>query len=379
MFKFKKFVSALSVGLGIYLGIAPTANAYDTITVLGGLGGTNSAAFGINDSGQVVGYGFTAGNASSQAVLWNGTTPTALGGLGGTSSFARGINNLGQIVGYGSSANGTTVAALWNGTTPTVLGGLAGVTNSYALGVNNSGQISGYGFTQTSSGALAFSAILWNGTTPTLLNNGLPTCQFCAPSAPAANAINNSGQVVGQSNGSNGQALLWSSTNNPTYLGWGYANAINNSGQVVGVSNSQATVWNGTTTSILGGLGGSFGSVAQGINNAGQVVGVSYTTGNAAYHGMLWSMQNGVWVATDLNTLIAPTLGFTIQSATAINNQGQVVGYGVNGLGQRSAFVMSVAPVPEPSEWLLMLCGLGLMGFIATRRKNDTQNMMVAT
>ena len=38
----------------------------------------------------------------------------------------------------------------------------------------------------------------------------------------------------------------------------------------------------------------------------------------------------------------------------------------------------AVAPVPEPGEWLLMLCGLGLIGFIATRRKNETLDMPMA-
>jgi hypothetical protein len=30
-----------------------------------------------------------------------------------------------------------------------------------------------------------------------------------------------------------------------------------------------------------------------------------------------------------------------------------------------------VAAVPEPGEWALMLSGLALIGFIATRRKED--------
>ena len=35
-------------------------------------------------------------------------------------------------------------------------------------------------------------------------------------------------------------------------------------------------------------------------------------------------------------------------------------------------YAAAVAPVPEPGEWLLMLSGLALIGFIATRRKEGS-------
>ena len=38
----------------------------------------------------------------------------------------------------------------------------------------------------------------------------------------------------------------------------------------------------------------------------------------------------------------------------------------------------TVAAVPEPGEWMLMLCGLCLVGYIATRRKNDSSDMLMA-
>ena len=60
-----------------------------------------------------------------------------------------------------------------------------------------------------------------------------------------------------------------------------WAIGINNSGQVAGDSITsdgtfRATIWNGTTPTDLGTLGGR-ASEAFGINNAGQVVGNSYT------------------------------------------------------------------------------------------------------
>jgi probable HAF family extracellular repeat protein len=75
------------------------------IVDLGTLGGGDSRAEGINDSGQVVGDSETAGG-QRLAFLWTDGVMQDLGTLGGSHSEARGINDSGQVVGQSSVASG---------------------------------------------------------------------------------------------------------------------------------------------------------------------------------------------------------------------------------------------------------------------------------
>ena len=65
----------------------------------------------------------------------------------------------------------------------------------------------------------------------------------------------------------------------------------------------------------------------QAINNVGQVVGYIGTQGTT-WHAAIW--QNGV--ITDLNTEYAGILpaGFTLNYASAIDNNGDIAGYGTD-------------------------------------------------
>lgn len=77
-----------------------------TMNSLGHLGGSESDAYGINDSGQVVGRSWITGNTTPHAFLYDGSVMIDLNTLlqansGWELTEARDINNLGQIVGQG--------------------------------------------------------------------------------------------------------------------------------------------------------------------------------------------------------------------------------------------------------------------------------------
>ena len=163
-----------------------------SIVDLGTLGGSVSSAYGINDSGQVVGYTSTAGDTAYHAFLYSGGVMSDLGTLGGSGSSAYGINDSGQVVGYASTA-GVTVyhAFLYSGGVMSDLGTLGG-SFSEAVGINDSGQVVGLADT---AGNAAGHAFLYSGGVMSDLNSLLPSNSGWT--LEYATAINNEGQIVG--------------------------------------------------------------------------------------------------------------------------------------------------------------------------------------
>ena len=104
---------------------------------------SSSAAYGLNDSGIVVGIG-TSSNAFNRAFRSTTNGPLEdLGALGGDGSWAYAINNSNQIVGTADFVTGDTHAFLFNdGKGMTDLGTLGGYTST-AFALDNSGNVVG--------------------------------------------------------------------------------------------------------------------------------------------------------------------------------------------------------------------------------------------
>jgi probable HAF family extracellular repeat protein len=149
-------------------------------------------AYAINNSGQIVGITNYAGEngctgLNSTAFLYNNGSMVALGGLGTTSSTATAINNNGQIAGYFVNGSGQTHAFFYSGGVATDLGTLGG-TSSIATAVNSNGQVVGY--STTASGSQH--AFLYNNGTMTDLGTLGGTYSY-------AYGVNDSGVIVGLS------------------------------------------------------------------------------------------------------------------------------------------------------------------------------------
>ncbi|HTT17367.1 MAG TPA: hypothetical protein VMG82_00380 [Candidatus Sulfotelmatobacter sp.] len=356
-----------------------------TVTDLGPLTPT-----GINTWGQVV------GDYNNHAYMW-----TSFGGMkdlgllpGGTFSVAAAINDRGMVTG---TASGPGIDPIYNVPCSEVIQpflwtqkdgmiGLGVINADTSLGfedcdvvaftatdINVRGQIIGY--TQE-AGTIQW-ALSWTK------KDGMIVFGFDWPPT-FANAVNSTGQIVGQNPPNNlciGHATWWK---NPTaydltpgvdlgalgtsdILGMDFssaANGVNDFGQIVGWSTTGVvSAYNGTTSPVhavlwspqgaiqdLGTLTGDSSSAASKINLLGQVIGSSgdtlYTSAECMGEGyplevsgrpFIWSVRSGM---QNLNALIRQNTGWVLGSANDINVWGQIVGEGTLN-GQPHGFLLT--------------------------------------
>src|SRR5215218_6346129 len=183
-------VAVALFGVGLRSAETQTTPSYYKVEDLGTLGGSRSWASAINDSGQVVGYSYLAGDQNNHAFLYKDAKMTDLGTLGGTSSEAKGINKSGQVVGWSDNSSGERRAFFYDSANGMkdlndLIPADSGWTIHEARAINNNGQIAATGY-KDGVGQHALLLSPTNGSPP-------PADDTQAPSPPTiTNPQNNS-------------------------------------------------------------------------------------------------------------------------------------------------------------------------------------------
>jgi probable HAF family extracellular repeat protein len=314
---------------------ASAAGSY-SIAAMGAFPGGSklgSEAYAVNGSGQIVG----SSGISVDQVRGFSYTPSAgmvnLGVLPGGSlwsSQAFGVNDNGEVVGASSTAHDRLRSFSYTPSGGMVdLGRLPGGYDSTARGVNDSGQI--VGDSTIGSTAHAFSYTSSRG----MVDLGrLPG----ATGGAVAFAVNNSGEIVGDSGTAGGAAHAFSYTPAGGMVDLGTlpgvsdsrAVAVNDEGEIVGYGGTGVSEHAFSYTPSggmvdLGRLPGGTGALAYGVNDSGQIVGTSLMA-NGDFHAFSYTPAGGM---VDLGTLP----GDSDSSALGVNDQGEIVGSSTNAAG----------------------------------------------
>jgi uncharacterized membrane protein len=395
------------VGAALLSTSAMAAPKFKLVPLAQPQGSNNSVARAISANGNIAGEGSGGAGANTPLSFGNAAAPVTsvlAAPAGTTNGFIRSINDAG--VAAGTAQNSVTVtsqAVLYSTGGFTTLAAGGGLGNAGATGINNGGSAVGYstsiGFFAAEGTARPISsaqgtmlATVWDsaGVATTLAN---PFGSFNS----LATAINASGQVAGVVNsgaGSSARAVIWTNgvataldTSGATFS---TARAINSNGWVAGRTDQPAAgtftgaVWNDAGTRFgLAPVGGCLSSDARGINSTGNAVGfgISSAAGNcgglnpvsglsAGSVGAFFQWNGAGYDSFAINDLVVNLGGWNLYAPQAINDRGQIVGFGWDELGNTRAFLLTA--VPEPASWAMMIAGFGLVGAAARRRRTTT-------
>jgi len=287
---------------------------------------------------------------------------------GAHESWANAVNNSNQVVGFASntvydsnSLQGLvtqTRAVLWQNGTMKDLGTLGG-TDAEALFINEQGQIAGQSYTTSSipppsprctDTPLTLHAFFWEKGRMVDLGTLGGSCTF-------AYALNNSGQVVGQSTLAGDQGdhpFIWErgKMKDLGALGgtYGFASWLNDFGEVVGSATNEgdqailAFHWKDGVMNNLGTLPGNACSLSDAINSSGQVVGGSGISESAFFPACTDLVEHAFLSEsgrmTDLNSFVPEGSQLTLNEAVFINDSGEISGFGTLPNGDQHAFLL---------------------------------------
>jgi uncharacterized membrane protein len=321
-----------------------SAQVYDVYELPAATGHVESSGIALNNLGKIAGVSTdSSGKRVPVSWTWNGTgvtTPVTLATFQSSTATPWDINDQGVVVGQAAKDTGETVACSWSASG--VLSDLAvNQPFSAAQSINNRGDICGY-YMQDGSTPVGF--VIRAGALELLddlqstkgggvndVGTAVANILSLAENRPFTKVGHFSVQLPHAPGGSMAEALR-----------------VNNRNQIIGSvvlsdEREQAALWEGGQLTILGDLGGGF-SQALGINHFNQIVGISHipspqsvtvptdgsnaiTFANEADRAFYCSSPGNPLV--DLNTLIPSTSRWILLAATAINDRGQIVGYGL--------------------------------------------------
>ena len=337
---------------------ALNAASYEVVEVVPAEGYTDSRVYGINNNGEVVGRYFnynqgTGTDDNKTPFLWDSVDDTAqtLSTLGGQASTWA-ISDTGYVVGYSYNDQGYLRAVRWD----TSNGGILDIgtfTNSsgvpgnegFGYGVDNQGDVVGEAdIPDDADDYTLYHAFLFdNGTASKTdlgtLNNNLPYYQY---GFSIAYGINNQQEIVGTAFNNNYgyDPFIYDTTQGMRALpkdatygsGEWKALAINESGVIAGFVIDSITLnhipyyWSGSTADpVQLTLPPNFSSAEiYSVNSKGEMVGLMWG-GDFINHAFVYDPANGI---VELNQLIDPNSGWSLEAAIHINDAGQIVGYG---------------------------------------------------
>ncbi|MBV9674632.1 MAG: hypothetical protein JO076_17655, partial [Verrucomicrobia bacterium] len=304
--------------------------------------GANSAALGINNKGEVVGYSFQGDDYRAFLYSPADQSLTDVGSFGGKINAACAINDSGQITGYSQDRNGNLLAFISSPKQQlSSLGTLGRASTSEAFAINDNGAVVG----DSQSGNQSHLPVLFSaGMVQDLGIEGASQ-----PDAlETAYSINDAGQIVGRHSAENNTFHAFMIANGkiidfPTLGGAnGEALAINQSGVVVGDSDTRdgsthAFVLEHSRLKDLGTLPDyTNASYARGINKAGDIVGES----DSANQKRAFLYTKGHLVQLDKLTENLSETGLqSLDVAYSINDKGWIVGYGTTSDNLSAAFL----------------------------------------
>jgi YVTN family beta-propeller protein/probable HAF family extracellular repeat protein len=336
------------------IAVARATGPFYTFRDLGTLGGKFSEANGLNNDGVVVGeaedikghfYAFRFANGLMQNLGVPSTDKQSKG------DFASAVNNVGAAVGtYSNTHTGSIHACIFANGNVTDVGSPGDFSSGN--GINDQGWIVGSVFNFTSQDYHAFlfrpgdsrledlGTLGGTGSDPSFVDNlGIIT-------GFSRDAMNNVVPFFAQASTNTPKLIALPTLAGPPFgIAQGSAELP---GEVVAVGVSGASIdravkWSLTTNGYpitdLGTLPGSNAASAYSINSTGQIVGFSaYNNGAAGFHAFVF--ENGFM--KDLNNLVngLPS-GWSLQSASAINDYGQICGKGTTPDGSTHAFALS--------------------------------------